>query len=490
MFTLLISFGLFAQTDVLPPVLVSPTNEAVRQMPDVLFDWYASAGIGSISYELQYDTSSSFSNPVSIITEFTSANGLNLLFATTYYWRVRTMDDVGTSSWSEVFSFFTFEQIDLDDPGDGDDNITPEIDLEWKVKYSGKSITGITHYDYEVALDPDFNNIYLHGSKAYVATTAATQLHTIHLLLFDTTYYWHVRARHDADTTVWSDTWMFETTDQVVHTAPANGATGQMLNVTISWVDMPGVYEYIYELCNDPSFTTPCIFFTDDNTVTAMGLLFNTTYYWRVKAAHTADTSSWSQAWSFQTVSSVNLVSPANGSYVDDYFPLLTWQALTGINGFQLLYDVDQNFSNPTAELVDGTKNSFKMIFSLELDETYYWKVRAFENGDTTAWSPVWSFTVGQSPQGLGNLLTDETVSIYPNPAVNDLYLEVNALKQTEIELNILNLLGQAIVRERVTLEQGINKHAVSLPELEEGLYIVRINSGDENYMKKLVIKK
>ena len=487
---LFISFGLFAQTDVLPPVLVSPTDGDDDQMLDVMMDWYAVAGIGDITYELQYDTSTAFANPVTVETEFSSANGENLFFGTTYYWRVRAKDDLGTSDWSEVFHFITFAQIVLDDPGDGDDDITPEIDLEWKVKYGGQSITGITFYDYQVAYDTNFTEMFMSGSKTYVATTAATVKHTISLMHFDTTYFWRVRARHDADESMWSETWSYMTTDQCVHESPSDGATGQMLDVTIEWEDMRGSYEYIYELCDDPSFNTPCIFFTDENSVTAMGLLFGTTYYWRVKAAHTEDTTNWSEMWSFETMNSVNLVSPGNGSYVDDYFPTLSWQEVTGIAGFQLQYDTDQNFTEPTEEMIDGDKYSHKILFSLQLDQTYFWRVRAYENGDTTNWSPAWSFTIGEGPQGINDMLTDHTVNIYPNPANTDLFLEINTIRPTDVQVSVLNLLGQTVINTRFDLGQGLNKNQINLTELEAGLYILQMQSGDESYMKKVVIEK
>lgn len=490
MIALFFAFGLFADPDVLPPALVSPEDGDDDQVLDVTMDWNAVAGIGNITYELQYDTSSTFSNPVSIETEYTSAKGLDLYFGKTYYWRVRATDNTGTSGWSEVFHYITFAKINLNKPTDETSAITPEFDIEWKAKYGGKSLTGIKFYDYQVAYDTNFTNMFVSGSKAYVQTPDANIKHTISLMRFDTTYYWRVRARHDADQSLWSDTWSFSTVDQVTHEFPTNNATGQMLDVTIQWKDMRGSYEYIYELCDDPDFSSPCIFFTDENSVTAMGLLFGTTYYWRVKAAHTQDTSGWSNVWSFETMNSVTLTSPANGSFVNDYFPLLQWSPVTGVSGFQLMYDKDQNFTDPIVEMIDGDKSKFKVIFSMEMDETYFWKMRAYEDGDTTDWSSVWSFTIGEGPQGINDLFSERTVSVYPNPAVSDMTIEVNSVKHTAVEVSLLNLLGQSVVTQKFELVQGINKNQINVKDLEAGLYIIRLKSGDATFMKKIVIEK
>jgi len=430
-----------------------------------------------------------FGNPVSIVSEFTSADAEELLFGTTYFWRVRAMDDSGTSEWSEVFNYITFAQVKLDDPDDEGEDITPEIELEWKAKYGGTSLTGITFYDYEVAFDTTFNDIFLVGSKAYEATNDPVIKHTINLLLFDTTYYWHVRARHSVDQSMWSETWSFTTLDKCTNELPENDATGQMLNVTIGWDEIDGAFDYIYELCDDSSFSSPCIFFTDENTVTAQGLLFGMTYYWRVKATHTNDTTNWSDTWSFETMNTVTLVSPENESFVEDIFPTLTWEEVTGIGGFELMYDDDQDFTDPVLEMIDGEETSFKILFSLEEDTTYYWKMRAYENGDTTNWSEVWSFTIGEEI-GINDLLSEHNVNIYPNPAKAELNIEVNALKQNTVEVSVLNLLGQTVIHEKFNLNQGINSNQIKLQDLQGGLYIIRLQSGEDTFMTKIVIEK
>ncbi|MEZ5082845.1 MAG: hypothetical protein R2750_05285 [Bacteroidales bacterium] len=61
---ILVSVMLYAQTDILPPQLIFPANGAVKQMADSELDWYASAGIGEVSYRVELDEDPGFSNPV------------------------------------------------------------------------------------------------------------------------------------------------------------------------------------------------------------------------------------------------------------------------------------------------------------------------------------------------------------------------------------------------------------------------------------------
>jgi hypothetical protein len=480
----------FAQTDVLPPELVSPDDGDDDQPLDVTMDWLAVSGIGPITYELQYDTDEQFSDPVIIMTEFTSANGENLLFDTTYYWRVRAMDNSGTSNWSDVFHFITFVQIDLDDPDDEDTDIDPRMEIEWRVKYGGQALTGNNFYEYEIAYDTNFENVYRHGFEPWEDVTGNAQSKIINLLYFDTTYYWRVRTGHEVDTSIWSETWSFSTINSVTHDLPDDGATGQMIDATLVWDDIPGAFEYIYELCDDPNFNTPCIFYSDESSAVADGLLFGTMYYWRVKAAHTEDTTDWSEAWSFETLGEVALLSPEDGSFVDDLFPTLSWNEVTGVSGFILQYDTDQNFSEPTTDSIDADESSHKVLFSLEMDETYYWRMKAYQIGDTTQWSEVWSFTIGETPQSIGELLSDQNVNIFPNPARTELTVEIHAIRNTHVEMDVLNVLGQSVLRRQFDLNQGRSNYTFPVHDLEEGLYIIQLRSEEDTLMKKVVIEK
>ncbi len=486
---LFISAGLFAQTDILPPVLVSPTDGDDDQMPDVTMDWYAVSGIGEVTYELELDLDSLFGTAMQTTSSFTSYDATELLFDTVYYWRVRAIDDEGTSDWSETFSFRTFVVLTLDEPGDGDDGITPEAELEWKVKYGGKAMSGITHYDYEVSFDTMFTDIYIEGSLDYVTPGAnSTDVAVVTQLYFDTTYFWRVKAVHDLDETEWTEAWSFNTMDMVEHVGPADEATDQMLDVTVEWDDITGASEYIYAICDDPTFNSPCIFFSEENSIIPFGLLFGTTYYWKVQAAHTVDTSAWSEAWSFETMNHVDLVSPEDGGYVDDLFPTMTWEEVTGVSGFELKYDSDENFSDPIVEMVEGDKHSHKVLYAMEMDETYYWQIRAYENGDTTEWSEVWSFIVGVD--GINDILSESNVSIYPNPASSDLFVKINSGNNEEVTVSVLSLLGQVILSEELNLGSGSNSKQIDLEGIENGLYIVRLQSGNATFSQKFVIDK
>jgi hypothetical protein len=111
--------------------------------------------------------------------------------------------------------------------------------------------------------------------------------------------------------------------------APANGATGQPANPTLSWGASSGAtsYEYCYDTTNDNACTT----WTSSGASTSVGLsgLTPATYYWQVRANNTggttlADGGAW---WTFTSTGSS--AGPTPGY----------WQSSAGYTNFYVTAD-------------------------------------------------------------------------------------------------------------------------------------------------------
>src|SRR5512136_1581852 len=102
LFTLIIiltTLGLSAQTRVYTPTLKSPATNDTSQMPNVTVSWNAISGSTELKYEMQIDTSPQFNSPAlkdTIQVLLTGYTNHELLFNTTYYWRVRAIDQGDT----------------------------------------------------------------------------------------------------------------------------------------------------------------------------------------------------------------------------------------------------------------------------------------------------------------------------------------------------------------------------------------------------------
>jgi PKD repeat protein len=83
--------------------LSSPSNGATISTSTVVLSWDSVSG--ATGYEVVYDTSSSFTNPIGWSVSGTSQTTGTLTNGTTYYWRVRAFAGSQYYSWSSIWSF-------------------------------------------------------------------------------------------------------------------------------------------------------------------------------------------------------------------------------------------------------------------------------------------------------------------------------------------------------------------------------------------------
>ena len=483
------SIGLIAQTDILPPVLKAPDSAAINQMADVELDWYAVNGIGLVTYTVQIDTNSQFQNPAIVTTNTSAYKTENLTFDEVYFWRVQASDNTGVSDWSAVNSFTVMNDVALNSPSDGSTGAAPDVVLVWSNRKGPKFITGITYYEIQLSLDTNFNTIDFADSVAFGTFPDDTAFYftKAEYLLFNSTYYWRVRAKHDTDISDWSEVWSFTTVEGVSLVSPANGATNQHVTTELEWGSITGVEAYIYQVCLDSNFTFPCL--TDFNVLNKVllpQLFFGKKYFWRVRAAHLLDTTYWSEIRNFEIINTVNLTSPAQGDTAG-LEPLLKWDYINGAEQYEMHYWSEDN---STME-IEFTDTSFFQIYKiLDVGMNYNWKVRAFWDSDTTEWSETRTF-LSKAAQGYGDMfLNKENIAIFPNPTNGLLTIELNTLGQKTIQISVIDLLGKTVFENKLTFNQGLIRKTINLDNLNNGLYLIRLQSEGKIYTEKLVVDK
>jgi hypothetical protein len=95
------------------PVLVAPAKDSANSPVNIKLVWNSISN--ATSYDIQLSSSPSFESVVSSETGNISAVGVTDSFytfgpldlGTTYYWRVRALNEVGNTDWSETWSFVT-----------------------------------------------------------------------------------------------------------------------------------------------------------------------------------------------------------------------------------------------------------------------------------------------------------------------------------------------------------------------------------------------
>ncbi len=93
------------------PVLTSPVNNTVEFKKPYTLNWLAD--VNAVSYQIQIATNVGFTNIVEQSTNVSTNTFSPQLLAvnTQYYWRVQSVNNCGTSSYSTVFNFTTADEI-------------------------------------------------------------------------------------------------------------------------------------------------------------------------------------------------------------------------------------------------------------------------------------------------------------------------------------------------------------------------------------------
>ncbi|MCF8294838.1 MAG: hypothetical protein K9I34_02145 [Bacteroidales bacterium] len=390
-----------------PPSLIFPANSSL-EWNYVVFEWSSVAN--AISYEIQADTSVTFSSPVlkdSVIPSGPAGveNVLPLssfTFGSMYYWRVRTITATDTSLWSTSGTFLTRDSIYLLSPANG-------AVLEAKVLLDWDSHPGVEFYDYQADTSLLFNSsLLIQGNNYYFSSqgSAYDSEHHINYLHFGCTYYWRVRARNSVDTTEWF--LQSFTVLPAPEIQPTNGVT-QLVGDKVNWDSFAGTFHYNYQIDKLANFSSPALlsglsFFMldDDNNsdteYSPAGLEFGTEYFWRVRSLNYLDTSAWTGDY-FYTYPTVDVSSPNNNA-ITGTTVTIDWQPHTGVNYYQYQLDTTPLFNsallqqgqNVYINAYDGNQDTRHTFQNLYYGTTYYWRVRAGNQNDISDWSEVRNF--------------------------------------------------------------------------------------------------
>jgi len=308
-------------------------------------------------------------------------------------------------------------------------------------------------------------------------------------LLFGEVYAWRVRARHATDTSGWSPAWSFTTQAAPELQKPEENAADLGMFEKFEWKKITGVVDYTLEMDTDPAFSAPLIYISETNTDSIEFYHFGETMYWRVRANHLKDQSEWSAVRMFTNIDVVYLDLPQNGAVNQIDKPTLSWDAISGVNFYEVLYDTLPDMTNPCCqEIIEAPKSNYKIGWPLRAGKTYYWKVRAIKGVDTTQYSEKWSFTVA-GPQGIQEI-SEQNLNMYPNPSNGYIYLDYSAKQSTDLQVYVLDLVGQVLMEQKISFSEGSNIRKLDLNNLSNGIYILRFQNGEQHFSRKINLFK
>ena len=78
-------------------------------------------------------------------------------------------------------------------------------------------------------------------------------------------------------------------------------------------------------------------------------------------------------------------------------------------------------------------------------------------------------------------------LDVYPNPTSNDITLEFNLVKQSNVKINLMNIEGQIIYAQELSEFIGEYKKPINMHENANGIYYLQVITNDEVINKKII---
>ena len=96
----------------------------------------------------------------------------------------------------------------------------------------------------------------------------------------------------------------------------------------------------------------------------------------------------------------------------------------------------------------------------------------------------------GQILQTSINEIKDNfSLNVYPNPAINSTTLEVYSDNNSDIEINIIDVLGKNVFSETTKVYSGKNLKTLDIRNLQKGVYFINTSINNNLISKKLTVK-
>lgn len=395
-----------------PPGIPVATAASVPVSTGFTANW--NAVVGADGYVLDVATDSAFS---SMVAGYASKDvGLVASFAvtglgsgSTYYYRLRAYNAAGTSAVSNAITAVTLPVAPLAVAASS--ITTTGFSASWG------AVNGATGYLLDVSADSGFASFVTgYNSKNVGNITSAP----VTGLTAGSLYYYRVRASDAGGTGANSNIVTLMTLPVATVATAATNVT--QTGFSANWNAVSGATGYLLDVATDAGFVNFVTGYNskDAGNVTASavtGLTAGTTYYYRVRAYTTggpgANSNSIIQA-SLPLVPVAPVASPATAVAATGL--TANWQPVYGVTGYKIDVSVAADFSSFVVGYnnYDIVNNSSLNVVGLTPGSAYYYRVRAYNSGGSSADSNVIStattsalLTVAITGSGGGSVHSD-----------------------------------------------------------------------------------
>ncbi len=301
---------------------------------------------------------------------------------TTYYYRILAYNNGGPGDPSNVISVTTLQVPAPPAPVANNPLYVGQTDFtaSWN---SSETATG---YYLDICYDSEFTSC-----NPFNLDVGNVTSYSIMELAANTTYYYRVSAYNDGGTSDYSNTITVTTLlnppDPPAAPLPNDATDITQTSFTANWETTTNATGFLLDVSNDDVFSNPLFQNMDLSNTTSYkvtDLTAATTYYYRIRAYNSGGTSDYSG-----TITVTTLHDPPEAPLANDATQIMqtsfvaNWESSERATGYNLDVATDDAFTTFVTgyENYDVSGSLSCSVNGLTLNTTYYYRVRAYNDG-------------------------------------------------------------------------------------------------------------
>ncbi len=160
----------------------------------------------------------------------------------------------------------------------------------------------------------------------------------------------------------------------------------------------------------------------------------------------------------------------------------LTWEVENEINFAK--YEVERSFNGTSYNLIGTITATGSKVYTYSDDAStingrrVYYRLKKVDKDGSFTYSEVFSIHIPLNVK----------FSVYPNPAASFIQLQVNTNTRDAVQVTVSDLTGKQLISNSYQVNNGLIK--ISTANLTNGTYLVKLVSGGEQYLQKVVVAK
>ncbi len=465
-----------------PPQLVYPENKSIDLLLSEKLKWRKADE--SKSYTLQVSKEGGFANMIfdGNVGADTFKLISNLQPETDYYWHVSSINEQGTSEYSDTWTFRTsLKAVELVAPEDKKVNVKIDTKFTWLEHTSGSV------FQIQISKEADFKTTIIDEK-----ISNALEFQTNKLTYYQT-YYWRMRLVVGERVGLWSEIRSFKTgIESAGLLSPPDKSIDQPTTIKFKWGDVFGSKYYQLQISKNLQFTD--LVYSMDSLSKAEQYVEDLEpeilYYWRIRVwnEESFGTSQWSPVWTF-TTGKVTLVlrNPKTGSTGVGIPTLLTWFAASTAEYYHLQVAANADFTNIVfdKDSIYDTKLTLSKT-DVATNTNYFWHVKGNSKTYNTPWSDTWNFKTGEVSVKESELFS--SVKLYPNPTGNTAELSISYQEACDATVLISTADGKIIKTDAIRLIQGETRYEIDAKHFNSGTYYISIITPSGIITRELVV--